>query len=117
MKKLFKGALALLIALPIVTSSNSTIASEVLTGAQLKKLFPGPHVLTAFGFQIKINASAAGGLSVSLGDEKDSGNWSVKGDQLCISLKELTEGKFGCGQVKYDGKKYLTVQGITFTVH
>ena len=116
-KSLHKSTLLVTLGLAVMTASTATMADEVLTGAEIKKLFPGTHSLSVFGFHIRILASASGNVTVSLGEEADSGLWFVRGDQLCLSLKQLTKGEAGCSKVEYDGKTRLRVQGITFSVN
>lgn len=111
-----KGAQIFALSVALASMSNLAAADEVLSGQQIKELFPGTHSLEVFGFNIGIVATTGGAVSVSLGNETDRGRWTVKGNQLCMSLEKLTENKTGCSQVQYDGKTRLRVQGITFSV-
>ena len=107
MRKLYLRSLQILALLASLGSmSNWAVADEVLSGEQIKKLFPGSHSLEIFGFDIRILATKGGAVSVSLDEETDHGRWTVKGNQLCLSLKKLTDNKTGCSQVQYDGKTY-----------
>ena len=117
MRKLYLKSLQILALLASLGSmSNLATADEVLSGEQIKKLFPGSHSLEVFGFSVRIVATNGGAVSVSLDEETDRGRWTVKGEQLCISLEKLTENKTGCSQVQYDDKTRLRVQGVTFSV-
>ena len=103
---------ALLIALAV--SDLPARANEQLKGNQIRKLLPGAYTLVIFGFDIGVKATTSGNLSLTfLGDELN-GKWSVKGDQLCITLIEKQQSETACSIIHYDGKKFFSASGLRF---
>ena len=59
-------------------------------------------------------AAAGGNLKVSfLGDEID-GKWSVKGDQLCVTLIVDDKSESECAGVQHDGGNNYVAGGLKF---
>lgn len=90
-------------------------ASERLKGNWLRKNLPGRYTLVIYGFDVGVDAATNGNLKLTFLGDKLQGKWSVKGDQLCITLIEGQESKTACSAVQYDGEKYYSAGGITFS--
>lgn len=84
-------------------------ASARLSGRELHKIFPGSFRAFALGLvKVTVIANADGGLSVRLKDGLDSGNWSIRSGQLCISLMQALKGDTHCSDVVYRDGWYHT---------
>ncbi len=91
------------------------MAAEKLTGSKIKKLMPGGHNLVVYGFNITVTATAGGNLKVSFLGDEIGGKWSVKGDQLCVTLIEGDQSESACAGVQHDGGKNYRAGNLKFT--
>lgn len=81
-------------------------ASEQLKGGWLQKNLPGRYTLVIYGFDVGVNAATDGNLTLTFMSDELRGKWSVKGDQLCVTLIEGQKSETACSVVHYDGSKY-----------
>lgn len=109
-----RSAVAAIAMLTLLTPWGSASAQEALTGAKIKALFPGNYEIVVYGFKLALTGSKGGGLNIRFDNDKDTGRWSVKGNQLCIMLKEWADGQTGCAPVSYDGKTWYNAAGVRF---
>ena len=103
-----------LIGLMVVGTPITAHASKALSGAEIRKIFPGSYTLVIYGFDVGVRASKGGGLSVKLFGDTMKGNWSVKGDRLCITLTDGSEKASQCSGLSFDGKKWFKAGGLSF---
>ena len=106
--------LTLCICLALAIAAMPAKADEQLKGDWLRKNLPGKYTLVVYGFDVGVDAATNGNLMLTfLGDEM-KGRWTVKGDELCITLIEGQQTQTGCSVIHYDGSKYFSAAGITF---
>ena len=103
-----------LMGLMVVGTPITAHASKALSGAEIRKIFPGSYTLVIYGFDVGVRASKGGGLSVKLFGDTMKGNWSVKGDRLCITLTDGSEKASQCSGLSFDGKKWFKAGGLSF---
>lgn len=108
------AATGILMGLVIVGSPVMANAKQTLTGSHIRKIFPGSYTLVIYGFDVRVNASKAGALAITLFGDKLKGNWSVKDNKLCIALSDGNEKASQCSAVTYDGKKWYKAGGLSF---
>jgi hypothetical protein len=89
------------------------VANEVLNATQIKKFVPGRAKASISGSTVVIRASTSGRLSATWGGDKDTGQWHVSGDQLCIRFNSWLRGGTHCSRVARSGNSYRVV-GVTF---
>jgi hypothetical protein len=112
---MFRRALKSLFALLLLAVSQAApaAADEMLTTAQLLDLFPGHFQAVVRGNTVKFIATATGQLVGRLGRHTDEGRWSVRNGQLCIMMKEWTQGRTSCSAITgNDG--WLHGKGVSF---
>lgn len=89
-------------------------ANEILDAAQIKKFVPGRAQAKISGSTVVIRASTSGKLSGTWDGENDSGQWHVRGDQLCIRFSTWLRGGTHCSKVARSGNSFR-VAGVTFS--
>jgi hypothetical protein len=112
---MFRRALKSLFALLLLAVSQTApaAAGERLTSAQLLDLFPGHFQAIVRGNSVKFTATATGQLVGRLGRSIDQGRWSVRNGELCIMMKEWTQGRTNCSAITgNDG--WLHGKGVSF---
>lgn len=83
-------------------------SGQVLGSKALRALFPGTFQGTAHGlFDVWLAASSNGTLYGTIMGRRDRGHWKISRGQLCISLANLTDGKYKCSYVHTDGKSLI----------
>ncbi len=112
--KLMSGLCAVCAGAALAATTLPAHASKKLAGAEIKKMMPGSYTLVIYGFNVGVSATGGGGLTVTLLGDTMKGKWSVKGDQLCITLVEGNKSESGCSQVTFDGKKFYSAGGVRF---
>ncbi len=98
----------------LLASTGTLLAGDTLTGSQIKKFVPGRAKAKINGTTVTIRMSHKGRLSAKWGDERDTGNWHVSGDQLCIKFRNWLNGSKRCSPVIRSGNAYQ-VAGVTFS--
>ena len=106
--------LAICVGLAFAVTILPASASQKLSGSQIRKLLPGSYTLVIYGFDIGVSAAGGGALLVTFIGGELKGKWSVKGDQLCVTLTDGMQSDSGCSAVQYDGKKYYSAGGVRF---
>ena len=81
-------------------------ASEVLQPRELKTLFPGTFHAVIHGQVVTFRARRNGSLRARSGESTDTGQWSIRQDELCIMLTSWLGGRTVCGQVIGQGDWY-----------
>ena len=92
------GCAALLLA-----SLLSPVASAVerkVPSHELRQMFPGQFRAQVKGYDVRFIASGDGRLKGIYGGFTDTGRWSVRGNRLCITLKDWLDGKTKCAAVR-----------------
>jgi len=89
-------------------------ASKQLKGKTLQRIIPGSYTLGVYGFDVGVNAARNGNLKLTFLGHEMTGKWTVKGNELCITLIEGNQSETSCSVVDYDGKKYFSAGGLTF---
>ncbi len=93
---------------------SAAFADDVLTTAELQKLFPGTFTVVAQGgAKLIFTAKENGVLIGQMSGKQDSGRWSLTNGKLCIMLANWTKGKSACSLVVADNGWYRG-QGVKF---
>jgi hypothetical protein len=88
-------------------------ASDALQPRELKTLFPGTFEAVVRGQDVTFLARRDGSLLAQSGESADTGQWSIRQDELCIMLTSWLGGRTVCGQVIEHGDWYQ-VEHIVF---
>jgi hypothetical protein len=85
-------------AMAVTAALFSPAAAGSLTAAQIKALAPGTYAVSIYGLvKMTINMQPGGAISgVTSKKKRDSGFWSVNGDQLCIRWNRWLKQKTRC---------------------
>ena len=94
---------AMLLSLAMPAFADSRIDSRAL-----RALFPGTFSVRIDGIPATFVASHGGRLVGKAVIGSDSGRWSVRGRLLCISLRNMYDGKTKCMSVRQNGSWYRT---------
>ena len=89
-------------------------ADEKLKGNWLRANLPGRYTLVIYGFDIGVDATRNGNVTLTFLGDKLKGSWSIKGDQLCITFAKRRKSEAACSTIRYDGRKYFSAAGIKF---
>ena len=84
-----------------------------LPSHELRQLFPGTFRAQVKGYEVRFVASRNGRLKGYYGSFSDEGRWSLRGNRLCIMLKDWLDGKTTCSPVRRTRGWYLA-RGIRF---
>ena len=91
--------------------SDSADAGRRLSGKELRTMFKGTITgLYKNKKKITIKTSRKGNLVAYMDGKVDTGNWKIRGNQVCISFKVWTKGKFKCRFVERDGSWFKAVK-------
>ncbi len=109
------AALLLAVALlaPLATTKTSLAAERLVPSAELRKIFPGRFQAHVKGYDVRFIASRNGQLKGYYGGFSDTGRWSLRGNRLCIMLRDWLDGKTTCSPVRRTRGWYLA-RGIRF---
>ena len=77
-----------------------------LEAKKLKALFPGSFHAIVNGWAVKFTAHGDGSLVGRFKSKTDTGRWSIRSGQLCITLTQWLGGRTACSQVVQDGQWY-----------
>lgn len=111
-----KAASAVLFAATTLASpsagANEKLASAdtgaTLSGGEIRALFPGQfEAVWKDNSQVSIEASSDGGVHGRTGILSDSGSWSVRGDELCVTFYWWTGNEPRCTEVRREGGWYV----------
>ena len=90
---------------------DSADAGRRLSGKELRSMFKGTITgLYKNKTKITIKTSRKGNLIAYMDGKVDTGNWQIRGNQVCISFKVWTKGKFKCRYVERDGDWFKAVK-------
>jgi hypothetical protein len=108
-----KGSLAVLLLAAVVAADVLTTAplqaAEIVSGLELRRLFPGRFQAVAHGFlKIRIIASADGSLYARQIGKADTGVWAIRADRLCIRFSKWLKGRTRCSRVTQQAGWYST---------
>lgn len=78
----------------------------LLESNKLKALFPGSFQAIINGWAVKFTANGDGSLVGRFKSKTDTGRWSIRSGQLCITLTQWLGGRTACSQVVQDGQWY-----------
>jgi hypothetical protein len=81
-------------------------ASDALQPWAPNSLFPGTFHAVIHGHDVTFVARRNGSLLARSGDSTDTGEWSIRQDELCIMLTSWLGGRTACGQVIERGDWY-----------
>ena len=83
-------------------------AGEMLSGGELRSLFPGRFQAVVSGFiHLKITAGGNGSLSaISTRGKTDRGRWSIRAGKLCIEFDRWLSGRRSCTPVVQEAGWY-----------
>jgi len=92
------------------------VASErPLPPGELRQLFPGEFRAQVKGYDVRFVATRDGRLKGYYGGLTDEGRWSLRGNRLCIMLKDWLDGKTTCSAVRRSrGSSWYLARGIRF---
>ncbi len=88
-------------------------SDQPLPSWELRQLFPGQFRAHVKGYDVRFVASRNGRLKGYYGGFTDEGRWSLRGNRLCIMLKDWLDGKTTCSPVRRTRGWYLA-RGIRF---
>ncbi len=77
-----------------------------VSGAELKRL-SGVYQAVWKGRKARVKINRDGTLLARSGNKVDTGRWRVRGNELCVSFRVWTRGKFKCGTVERKGSWYV----------
>lgn len=98
----------------LFATTDALLAGDTLTGGEIRKFVAGRAKAKINGTTVTSRMSHKGRLSAKWGDERDTGNWHVSGDQLCIKFRNWLNGSKRCSAVIRSGIAYQ-VAGVAFT--
>jgi len=106
----------LLLALSCTDLAGTGMAAErQVAPHELRKMFPGQFRALVRGFDVRFIASRDGRLKGIYGSLTDTGRWSVRGNRLCIMLKDWLDGKMKCSPVRRAARgEWYVASGIRF---
>ncbi len=98
----------------IVPSVGVEAASDrPLPSWELRQLFPGTFRAHVKGYDVRFVASRNGRLKGYYGRFSDEGRWSLRGNRLCIMLKDWLNGTTTCSRV-HRARGWYRARGIRF---
>ena len=103
--------LSLMTAMPLAGARASS--DRPLPSWELRQLFPGTFRANVKGYDVRFVASRNGRLKGYYGGFSDEGRWSLRGNRLCIMLKDWLDGKTTCSPVRRTRGWYMA-RGIRF---
>ncbi len=92
----------------IIAALASPAAAEKLSAVQLRGLAPGTYAVSIYGFiKMTISLQSGGNISgVTSKKKRDTGNWSVDGDKLCIRWNRWLSKKTRCTALSGENGTY-----------
>ena len=80
----------------------------------MRQLFPGRFRAHVKGYDVRFVATRDGRLKGFYGTFTDEGRWSLRGNRLCIMLKDWLDGKTTCSAVRRARGPWYLARGIRF---
>jgi hypothetical protein len=105
-----KLILALAVSASAVSFTGAVHAGDQLTleSEALEGLFPGHYeARVAGGYRLLIAAKDDGTMMGRAFGKEDKGKWVVKDEELCISWRSWTSGKYKCGSITQNGDWFV----------
>ena len=106
--------LVMLVLLPMGAPGRVAAAERVVPSTELRKIFPGKFQAHVKGYRVRFVAASNGLLKGYYGSFTDTGRWSVRGNRLCIMLKDWLDGKTTCSPVRRTRGSWYVARGIRF---
>ena len=89
------------------TLATPALADEALTAQQIRRLAPGTfHAVVKGKFQLIVTLSRDGAIIGKVSGLTDRGRWSVRDNELCITMPNMTKGYQMCSSVVADNGWY-----------
>ena len=110
------GLLTAVVAVAALSARVDAAHAEerLLPGKELRQLFPGQFRARVRGYDVRFVALADGRLKGFYGALTDEGRWSLRGNRLCIMLKDWLDGKTTCSAVRRARGPWYMARGIRF---
>ena len=87
--------------------ATPALADEPLTAQQIRGLAPGTfHAVVKGKFQLIVTLSRDGAIVGKVPGLTDRGHWSVRNNELCITMPNMTRGYLMCSSVVADNGWY-----------
>jgi hypothetical protein len=109
MTKFASCAIATILA--ILSFSTVEAGDRSLKAKDIRSLFPGKYEARVQGYKVVIHARGNGALAGAAFNRTDKGRWWVKGNRLCVSWSNWTNGKATCGRIRRAGNWYVSRSG------
>ncbi len=105
-----------ILALSALADVSGAVAGErPLPPQELRQLFPGQFRAQVKGYDVRFVATRDGRIKGFYGGFTDEGRWSLRGNRLCIMLKDWLDGKTTCSAVhRSRGSSWYLARGIRF---
>ncbi len=100
--------------LPAVMAVPTQSSERVVPSNELRKIFPGQFQAHVRGYRVRFVATSDGRLKGYYGSISDTGRWSLRGNRLCIMLKDWLDGKTTCSSVRRTRGSWYEARGIRF---
>ena len=94
--------------------SGARAEGRSLPPQELRQLFPGQFRARVKGYDVRFVATRDGRLKGFYGTFTDEGRWSLRGNRLCIMLKDWLDGKTTCSAVRRARGPWYLARGIRF---
>ncbi len=107
------AAALLMITVPQAAQAASS-GQRALDRQELRKMFPGTFRAQVKGYDVRFIASRDGRLKGIYGSLTDDGRWSLRGNRLCIMLKDWLKGKTRCAAVRQTSGAWYLAGDIRF---
>ncbi len=89
------------------TLATPALADEPMTAQQIRRLAPGTFQAVVKGkFQLIVTLSRDGAIVGKVPGMTDRGRWSVRDNELCITMPNMTRGYLMCSSVVADNGWY-----------
>ncbi len=100
---------ALVCSLPLAMQTTVSVAEDLsLEPEAIEGLFPGHYeAQVAGGYRLLIAAKSDGTMMGRAFGREDKGKWVIKDEELCISWRSWTRGKYKCGSIMQNGEWYV----------
>lgn len=87
--------------------ATQAAADEPMTAQQIRRLAPGTfHAVVKGKFQLIVTLSQDGAIVGKVPGLTDRGRWSVRDNELCIIMPNMTRGHLVCSSVVADNGWY-----------
>lgn len=100
----------------LVLALTSSIASaDTMSATELKKMAPGRYTVDIMGGMVSmvVTLYPNGRMAGTSKGQNDTGIWSVRGQQMCVSWSKWLAGSSHCSSLDKQGS---TLKGSSFTI-